>query len=67
MIDEKPKRNSSHAGDSSLENWTINQRSIENSTGKMAGSVTMNGDTLSYELYFRQIDGEWLITGYQFN
>jgi len=54
-------------GDASLESWSVNQRSIENGIGKMSGSVTVNEDSLSYDLYFREIDGAWRITGYQFN
>lgn len=49
-----------------LESWTISQRSIRNGVGKMAGSAIIDGENYSYELYFREIDGEWRITSYQF-
>jgi hypothetical protein len=53
-------------GDSALDSWTVNQRSIENGIGKMSGSLTVDDESLSYELYSREIDGEWRITGYRF-
>ena len=45
------------------QSWNFNNRSVENNTGSLIGTVTLqNGVVVDTEMDFRKIDGEWLLT-----
>jgi hypothetical protein len=50
------------------ESWNFNNRSVVNNTGTLIGTITLqNGTVLDAEMYFQEIDGDWLVTGFDTN
>jgi len=50
------------------ESWNFNDRSVENDTGTLTGTVTLaDGTVVNTEINMAKIDGDWLVTGIHFN
>ena len=51
-----------------VESWNFNNRSVENNTGTLTGTVTLqNGVVVNTEMNFQKFDGDWRVTGLNFN
>jgi 2,4-dienoyl-CoA reductase-like NADH-dependent reductase (Old Yellow Enzyme family) len=52
----------------SPESWNFNNRSIENNTGTLTGTVTLaDGVVVDTEINMIKIEGDWLVSGIFFN
>ena len=50
------------------ESWNFNNRSVENDTGTLTGTVTLaDGVVVDTEINMAKIDGDWFVTGIHFS
>jgi hypothetical protein len=53
--------------DAKVASWSFDSRTMDGDNGKLSGTAAIDDMTFKLEFQFRQQDGQWQLTAYDFN